>query len=58
MRLARCPAHLARGADDALVTLAQLRAIDPHAQDLGPHGHNVMVEAPAQVWDWIGSHPA
>jgi len=53
MKLARCPAHLGRGADDAMVSLEQLRAIDPLAQDLGPHGHNVMVEAPAQVWDWI-----
>lgn len=53
MRLARCPAHLGRASGDALVTMEQLRAIDPQAQDLGPHGHNVMVEAPAQLWDWI-----
>jgi len=38
------------------VTLEQLRAIDPQADDLGPHGHNVMVEAPARVWDWMGAH--
>ena len=57
MKLARCPAHLGRASGDALVTMEQLRAIDPQAHDLGPHGHNVMVEAPARVWDWIGSHP-
>lgn len=55
--LARCPIHLARGRDDALVTLAQTRSIDPDARDLGAHGHNVMVEAPGQVWDWVASFP-
>jgi pimeloyl-ACP methyl ester carboxylesterase len=55
MALARCPVYLGRGQHDALVTLEQLRALDPEARDLGPHGHNVMVEAPAQVWDWIAS---
>ena len=56
MALSRCPAHLGRAADDALVTLEQLRAIDPRADDLGPHGHNVMAEAPAKVWDWVDAH--
>jgi pimeloyl-ACP methyl ester carboxylesterase len=55
LRLARCPVHLGRGGNDALVTLAQTRALDPDAQDLGPHGHNVMVEAPDQMWDWVAS---
>ena len=53
--LARCPVHLGRGRDDALVTMEQTRALDPDASDLGPHGHNVMVEAPARVWDWVAS---
>jgi len=53
--LARCPVHLARGRHDALVTMEQTRGIDPDARELGPHGHNVMVEAPAQVWDWVAS---
>jgi pimeloyl-ACP methyl ester carboxylesterase len=53
--LARCPIHLGRGGDDAMVTMEQLRALDPDASDLGPHCHNVMVEAPARVWDWIAS---
>ncbi|SEB04846.1 alpha/beta fold hydrolase [Variovorax sp. YR216] len=57
-KLARCPVHLGRAGNDALVTLEQLRAIDPDASDLGPHGHNVMVEAPATVWDWLTSFEA
>jgi len=44
--LARCPVHLGRGRHDALVTMEQLRALDPAASDLGPHGHNVMFGAP------------
>ena len=55
MALARCPVHLARGGDDAMVTLEQTRSLDAEARDLGSHGHNVMVEAPAQVWDWMAS---
>ncbi|MDM0108147.1 alpha/beta hydrolase [Variovorax sp. J22R24] len=55
MSLARCPVHLGRGRDDALVTMEDLRALDPDAQDLGPHGHNVMVEAPGRVWDWVAT---
>jgi len=55
--LARCPVHLARGRHDALVTMAQTRSLDPDARDLGAYGHNVMVEAPGQVWDWVASFP-
>ncbi|MBB3181252.1 alpha/beta fold hydrolase [Variovorax sp. Sphag1AA] len=54
-RLARCPVHLGRAANDALVTMDQLRAIDADASDLGPCGHNVMVEAPTRVWDWVAA---
>jgi pimeloyl-ACP methyl ester carboxylesterase len=53
--LARCPVHLGRGRNDALVTMEQTRALDPNALDLGPHGHNMMVEAPERVWDWVAS---
>jgi pimeloyl-ACP methyl ester carboxylesterase len=55
--LARCPIHLGCGQQDTLVTLAQTRSIDPDARELGPHGHNVMVEAPQQIWDWMASFP-
>ena len=56
MKLAKCPVHLGRAANDALVTMEQLQAVDPHSDDLGPYGHNVMVEAPTQVWDWMDAH--
>lgn len=56
MKLAKCPVHLGRAATDALVTKEQLQAIDPQSDDLGPYGHNLMVEAPTQVWDWMDAH--
>jgi pimeloyl-ACP methyl ester carboxylesterase len=52
---ARCPIHLARGRNDALVTLAELRSVDLAAVDLNAQGHNVMVEAPAVIWEWLRS---
>jgi pimeloyl-ACP methyl ester carboxylesterase len=55
MELARCPVHLGRGRDDALVTMEHMHALDPDARDLGPNGHNVMVEAPGRVWDWVAA---
>jgi pimeloyl-ACP methyl ester carboxylesterase len=55
MSVARCPIHLARGRDDLMVTLEQTMSLDPSAVDLGAYGHNVMVEAPEVVWDWIES---
>src|SRR5262245_32408570 len=53
MSVAGCPVHLARGRDDAMVTLDQTMSLDPAAVDLGAHGHNVMVEAPERVWNWM-----
>lgn len=53
--LARCPVHLAVGQKDPMVTLDETRSLDPAATDLGPHGHNVMVEAPDAVWRWIST---
>jgi pimeloyl-ACP methyl ester carboxylesterase len=50
---AACPVHLARGATDAIVSLDQLRALQSSAVDLGPGGHNVMVESPQRVWAWF-----
>jgi pimeloyl-ACP methyl ester carboxylesterase len=54
MAEAKCPIHLARGTDDAMVTQAQLAVYDAGARDL-PGGHNAMVEHPGAVWDWIGA---
>ena len=56
VRTARCPIHLARGRQDPLVTLDQLRSLDPAAADLGAQSHNVMVEAPPVIWDWLAAH--
>jgi hypothetical protein len=49
---ARAPIHLARGATDHMVSHAQLAVFDAYARDL-PGGHNVMVENPSGVWDWM-----
>jgi pimeloyl-ACP methyl ester carboxylesterase len=57
MTAARAPVHLARGEADAMVTREQLVAYDSDARDL-PGGHNVMVENPGAVWDWIESKRA
>jgi pimeloyl-ACP methyl ester carboxylesterase len=53
---ARCPVHLARGGRDALVTLEDMRALDPEAKDLGVYGHNVQVESAETLWSWIDAH--
>jgi pimeloyl-ACP methyl ester carboxylesterase len=49
---ARAPIHLARGATDRMVTHEQLAIYDANARDL-PGGHNVMVENPTAVLDWM-----
>jgi pimeloyl-ACP methyl ester carboxylesterase len=49
----RCPVHLARGGRDQLVTLEDMRALDPGAVDLGQYGHNVLVESPETLWAWV-----
>ncbi|MBS0374153.1 MAG: alpha/beta fold hydrolase [Proteobacteria bacterium] len=49
LEAARCPVILARGEHDAVVSSAQLRAIDPQSIDLAGAGHNVHVEDPAAV---------
>ena len=55
---AACPIHLARGGQDPLATLEQTRALDPTAMDLGTYGHNVMVEAPERLWEWLEAQRA
>jgi pimeloyl-ACP methyl ester carboxylesterase len=48
---ARAPVRLARGESDGLVTLAELRRLDPDAVELTGLGHNAHVEAPERVLD-------
>jgi pimeloyl-ACP methyl ester carboxylesterase len=50
---AQAPFHLARGANDRMMTLEQLRLYDPQAIDFPGLGHNAMVEDPAAVWRYI-----
>lgn len=49
---AHAPIRLARGATDPMVSHEQLAVYDANARDL-PGGHNVMVENPSAVWDWM-----
>jgi pimeloyl-ACP methyl ester carboxylesterase len=48
---ARAPVRLARGEHDGLVTLAELRRLDPGAAELAGLGHNAHVEDPERVLD-------
>ena len=50
---ARCPVHLACGEHDAMVSVEQLRPLDPDARRIDGAGHNAMVDDPAAIWDWI-----
>ncbi len=50
---APCPAHLACGEHDMMVSVEQLRALDPTARRIDGAGHNAMVDDPDAIWDWI-----
>jgi pimeloyl-ACP methyl ester carboxylesterase len=50
---APCPVHLACGENDMMVSVEQLRALDPNARRIDGAGHNAMVDDPDAVWDWI-----
>jgi pimeloyl-ACP methyl ester carboxylesterase len=49
-RASTAPRRLACGAKDPLVTLGQMRALDPSAIALGDAGHNVHVEDPGRLF--------
>lgn len=53
LRLSASPLRLAAGEDDSMVTLAQMRAIDPAARTFAGAAHNAHWQAPEQVWDFI-----
>jgi pimeloyl-ACP methyl ester carboxylesterase len=44
---------LAYGADDEMVDAADLARHDPQVAVLPGGGHNIMVDRPGAVWDWI-----
>lgn len=48
-----CPVILARGANDPLVTLEDLRCLDQGAEELPNLSHNLHVEDPAAVVDFV-----
>jgi pimeloyl-ACP methyl ester carboxylesterase len=53
LRMSRAPLHLAAGANDPMVSLEAMRAIDRDAMVFAGFGHNVHVEAPQLVWQFI-----
>ena len=52
---ATCPAYFARGADDPMVSRSQLLRHDPRSADIAGGGHNAMVDAPENIWDWLSA---
>jgi len=49
-----CPdLRLAAGANDPMVSLAQMQRVDPAARVFAGAAHNAHWEAPTQVWDFI-----
>jgi pimeloyl-ACP methyl ester carboxylesterase len=53
LRLAAAPVRLAAGDRDPMVTLEQMRGIDPGARVFAGLAHNAHWEAPEQVWEFI-----
>lgn len=53
LRLATAPLRLAAGDRDPMVTLEQMRRVDPAARVFPGVGHNAHWEAPDQVWSFV-----
>jgi pimeloyl-ACP methyl ester carboxylesterase len=53
LRLATARVRLAAGDRDPMVTVDQMRGIDPDAQTFEGVGHNAHWEAPKRVWEFI-----
>jgi pimeloyl-ACP methyl ester carboxylesterase len=53
LRRANPPVRLAAGSNDPMVTLSDMREIDPGASLFEGAGHNVHVEAPLEVWRFV-----
>ncbi len=49
----RCRFSLGYGADDTMVDAADLARFDPALRCLDGGGHNIMVDNPQAVWDWL-----
>lgn len=50
---ATCSLYLARGQDDVMVSLDDLKMFVADADSIAGGGHNIMVEAPEAVWQWL-----
>lgn len=55
--LAAAPLRLAAGGRDPMVTLDQMRRIDPAAEVFEGIGHNAHWEAPERVWQFMAGGP-
>jgi pimeloyl-ACP methyl ester carboxylesterase len=53
LRRAKSPIRLAAGSRDPMVTLDDMRSIDPDAVLLEGAGHNAHVESPEKVWQFV-----
>ena len=53
LRLTASPLRLAAGVNDPMVSLDQMRAIDPAARTFAGAAHNAHWETPELVWDFI-----
>jgi pimeloyl-ACP methyl ester carboxylesterase len=53
LRLSSAPLRLAAGESDPMVTLDQMRRVDPAARTFAGAAHNAHWQAPAQVWDFV-----
>jgi len=56
LRLTASPLRLAAGESDPMVTLNQMRAIDPAARTFAGAAHNAHWETPEQVWNFIAGN--
>jgi pimeloyl-ACP methyl ester carboxylesterase len=53
LRLSSAPLRLTAGEADPMVTLDQMRRVDPAAQTFAGAAHNAHWQAPAQVWNFV-----
>jgi pimeloyl-ACP methyl ester carboxylesterase len=49
----QAPLHLAAGANDPMVSAAEIMQHDPNGRIFAGCGHNAQYERPDLVWDWI-----
>lgn len=55
LRLSTAPLRLAAGENDPMITLDQMRAVDPAARTFAGAAHNAHWETPELVWNFIAN---